>query len=157
MELEKAKLLARQLMDDHDLEHWKFTFDRSKKRFGCCKHGKLTITLSKELVLLNDEKNVKDTILHEISHALVGARNGHNDDWKDKCREVGCSPSRCYNSQQVVAVETKHYLLSCSNCGRTHKQFRRPTKKGACSFCCKKYNDGKYTDKFELEWRYVEK
>lgn len=66
-------------MKQHGLEyHFRFEFDNAKKRFGSCRFNSVFITLSKHLVLLNDYDVVKNTILHEISQALVSAGNGHN-------------------------------------------------------------------------------
>ena len=51
-----------------------------KKRFGQCDRTTKTISLSKELTRINDISKVKDTILHEIAHALT--KGGHNREWK---------------------------------------------------------------------------
>ena len=44
---------------------------------------------------LSSLDQVRDTILHEIAHALVGPGHGHDAVWKRKCREVGARPERC--------------------------------------------------------------
>ena len=40
----------------------------------------------------HDPDEVRDTILHEIAHALVGPGHGHDAVWKAKCVEVGAKP-----------------------------------------------------------------
>ena len=71
MELEAARRLALGLMREHRVPgDWLFEFDRSKVRFGRCHYGRKEISLSRHLVELNDEAEVRDTILHEIAHAL---------------------------------------------------------------------------------------
>ena len=71
MNLNDAKTLANELMNQHGLYDWTFMFDDAKLRFGQCRHRSKEISLSRELTELNDVVHVKDTILHEIAHALL--------------------------------------------------------------------------------------
>ena len=121
-----AKLLASHLMAVHGLTQagWKFMFDNAKRRFGVCKHSTKTIGLSLPLTKLNDEAQVKDTILHEIAHALVGPNHGHNNVWKRKCIEIGAKPQRCYSSATVKQPKM-NYVAVCEGCGITHKRIKR--------------------------------
>ena len=100
MNLPEAKLMARQLMDQNGLSYIPFKFDRSKRRLGSCRWKVSTgacvhITLSKDITLLNDVEVVRNTLLHEIAHAIVGYGNGHNSAWQRKSREIGCNANRC--------------------------------------------------------------
>ena len=79
MDIRKAEILALTLIEKHlsnDKFDWQFKFDNSKRRFGQCVYGRKyglpyhMIKLSKPLVALNSEEQVRDTILHEIAHAL---------------------------------------------------------------------------------------
>ena len=75
MILAQARKLAHDLMRLHKLPAaWSFQFDRSKVRFGKCNYAKKEISLSQHLVQLNTETEVRDTILHEIAHALASRR-----------------------------------------------------------------------------------
>ena len=38
-----------------------------------------------------DIDHIRDTILHEIAHALVGPCHGHDAVWRQKAREIGCT------------------------------------------------------------------
>ena len=68
----RARRLALGLMREHRVPgDWLFEFDRSKVRFGRCHYGRKEISLSRHLVELNDEAEVRETILHEIAHALA--------------------------------------------------------------------------------------
>lgn len=126
--------LAITLMNKHNLlvSGWSFKFDNAKRRFGVCSHRKMTISLSRHLVGLNDKEQVEDTILHEIAHALVGPGHGHDAVWKAKCVEIGAKPERCYNDDDVT-VPTAKYKAICDGCGRTHKVHRlRKGRRYAC-------------------------
>lgn len=153
MDLEICKTLANELLKLHNLVGWEFEFDNSKHRFGCCHCSEKKISLSRNLVLLNDEAKVKDTILHEIAHALLPSKYHHNFLWKEKCIEIGCAPKRCYDNKDVN-VPKGCYVLYCPNCKNEHRQFKHPHEGVACGKCCKDFNNGRYSEKFKLSWRY---
>lgn len=48
----------------------------------------LKITMSPILVNYSKRK-IKNVILHEIAHVLVGSENDHNSVWRKKCIEIG--------------------------------------------------------------------
>ena len=41
-----------------------------------------------------NEEEIKDTVLHEIAHAIAGGNHHHDRVWKDVCNRLGCKPSR---------------------------------------------------------------
>jgi predicted SprT family Zn-dependent metalloprotease len=149
MDLNKAHLLANYLIAKHGIgeQGWKFRFDNARRRFGCCMYRSKTITLSKQLTLLNDEKEVTNTILHEIAHALTP---GHHHDWvwKAKAREIGCTGDRCYSGQSVATPESK-YVAVCSGCNRVHKKHRAVRSTSSCGHC----SGGRYNPTYKLEFK----
>jgi predicted SprT family Zn-dependent metalloprotease len=150
MNLNEVAHLAISLMDKHNLYNrgWKFEFDNAKRRFGCCYYYERKITLSSVLCELNEEKDVRDVILHEIAHALVGAGHGHNRVWQRKAIEIGCNGKRCYDSSKVNTTEAP-YIAKCNSCGKEHKRFRKPTKGSySCGACSSTYNE-----KYKLTWK----
>lgn len=150
MELQHAESLAKTLMIKHNVYQrgWKFEFDRAKRRFGCCKYRTKTITLSTDLTLLNKIEDVQDTILHEIAHALVGPRNGHNAVWKAKAMEIGCKPERCYSSDKVNTPRAK-YEAVCHGCNKVHKRHRKPKRISSCGKC----SGGRFNLEYKLEFQ----
>lgn len=150
MKLTEAQQLALSLMREHGLieKGWTFQFDKAVRRFGCCYQSSKRITLSKALVELNEESIVKNTILHEIAHALVGAGVGHSWIWKQKAIQIGCSGERCYSSE-VVRPKAK-YSGSCPNCNRQIARNKRMDL--ACGKCCRLYNNNQYDIKYKIKW-----
>lgn len=140
MDLNLAYCLAIELMGKHNLisKGWQFEFDSAKRRFGLCNHGTKTISLSSHLVKLNDENRVRNTILHEIAHALVGHKHHHNAVWKAKAIEIGCDGERCY-SDEVNKPESK-YILVCPN-GHTFRRHKELKRTVSCSKCSSKYDE----------------
>ncbi|MFO0800022.1 MAG: SprT-like domain-containing protein [Gemmataceae bacterium] len=126
--LTEAKSVATQLMAQHGLADWQFGFNTNKRRAGVCRYPTRTrpgrIELSKHYVLRNPADEVRDTILHEIAHALVGHGHGHDEVWKAKCVEVGARPERCYGEE--VEMPKGRWRATCGGCGREHDRHRRP-------------------------------
>lgn len=136
MQLSLAKELAINLLETHGLLdlYWTFEFDNAKRRFGCCNHTYKRISLSKYLVELNDEARVKNTILHEIAHALVGHNHGHDNIWKRKALEIGCDGNRCYSSENTIIVKGNVQAI-CPKCNHVHTKFKMPKKQSSCGKC----------------------
>lgn len=136
MDTWSARSLALELMKQHGLVGWRFTFDHAKRRFGCCNYTRQTISLSRTLTLLNPEPEVRDTILHEIAHALT-PRAGHGAAWRAMCVRVGARPTRCFTTNQVVTPPRRPAALQigCPACGWWHDRHRRSTRKLVCRKC----------------------
>lgn len=128
MQRDEASSLAHQLINQHQLDGWKFEFDRAKRRAGCCMHSKKKITLSSYYVDRNDVSLVRDTILHEIAHALAykvqGRSAGHGPLWKQICIRIGAKPERCYSN--AVDMPQGQWKASCGGCARLFTKHRRP-------------------------------
>jgi predicted SprT family Zn-dependent metalloprotease len=150
MELTTAKNLAIELMTKHGLiaKGWGFEFDNAKRRFGYCSYRGKMIGLSKHIVSLNDESHVKNTILHEIAHALcIG--HGHDWVWRQKAIEIGCNGDRCYNGKEVAQPESK-YIAECKGCNTIHRRHKKLPDGRSSS--CAKCSGGKFNPKFVLDY-----
>ena len=113
MELNVVKILADKLLDEHGLieKGWRFSFDRAKRRAGSCKFSKKEITIAKAYAEQQEVMEIKNTILHEIAHALVGPQHGHSQIWRKKAKEIGCDASRCHH----IVFSKPKYVLTCYN------------------------------------------
>jgi predicted SprT family Zn-dependent metalloprotease len=149
--LQSAEILANQLFAQYNLDEWRFKFDHARLRFGCCNFGTKTISLSRTLTELNSPDKIKDTLLHEIAHALVGKKHCHGKVWQKKAIEIGCRPKRCY-SQNEIEIPRAKYTASCINCGREF-QASRQRRGVACRACCHKFNRGKYSSEFLIAFK----
>ena len=126
MKLEDAETLAKELIEKHRLNDWEFRFDNAVRRSGACHCQKKLITLSPYLTQLNDESSVRNTILHEIAHALawIGFKeHGHGRKWKEIANAVGYT-HKIVSSMRVVAPNPKFVGL-CPNCGHTDRKSTR--------------------------------
>lgn len=125
MILSRAEDLASELMRQYGLleQGWGFRFDRAIRRLGYCNYRKHYISLAQHATLVNPEIQVRNTILHEIAHALCGHGEGHGPIWKAKCIEIGG------NGQRLGEIQIKapfKYQLYCLDCKHIWKYYRKP-------------------------------
>lgn len=123
MDLPGAAKLAEDLMRTHRLSGWSFGFNRAKRQLGVCRYQTKRIELSVHFVAANDEPAVRETLLHEIAHALAGREAGHGPKWKAICVKLGCRPERL--DHEAVMPEGR-WRATCPGCGQTFRRHRRP-------------------------------
>jgi len=119
----EVERLARELLAAHGLLNWSFAFNRRKTTMGVCFYTRRTIELSIHFVERNEDAEIRDTLLHEIAHALVGPRHGHDAVWKAACRRIGARPERLAHE---VKMPVGRWQAQCSQCGTRYHRYRRP-------------------------------
>jgi predicted SprT family Zn-dependent metalloprotease len=152
-----AKSLAIELMDKWGLldSGWDFIFDNRRRAFGGCQYLKGrkksgTIRLSKYLLPTLSEDQVKDTILHEIAHALDVMDRGtsdHSYQWQRWAIKVGANPSGGKKPTFEENAKPSKYTATCPN-GHTHAVHRKwsPRIRRSCETC--------YPSDFNPEFEY---
>ena len=118
----EVRKLALELMELHRLDDWTFGFNKRKRTLGLCRYDGQTIELSIFLVDRNSREEVRDTILHEIAHALVGPDHAHDRVWKAKAVEIGARPERCGQADMPQG----QWQARCGGCGQAFARHRRP-------------------------------
>jgi predicted SprT family Zn-dependent metalloprotease len=130
--------MAHSLMDKYGLisKGWIFRIDHAKTRCGCCFFDLGIISVSRYYIQSLDVRisDIRNTILHEIAHALAGCDAGHGPLWRLIAKRIGCDGER-FN--KVWKGAPKKYEISC-DCGaiwctryRLHKMFKTQT----CESC----------------------
>lgn len=109
--LGRAVDLAAELMNAHGLVGWRIKLDHARRRAGQCDFTRKTISLSRLYVRHADIDHIRDTILHEIAHALVGPHHGHDAVWRQKAHEIGCTATRCHN----LSFARAKWVMTCPN------------------------------------------
>ena len=93
---------ARALMDQHGLEEWTFRFIAAQRKLGECREREKVILLSRRHAVSGASGEVKDTILHEIAHAIAGAKARHGPAWKLVAKRIGATPkARAEESEEI--------------------------------------------------------
>lgn len=132
MDLRDAFALAEHLLERHGLEGWSVAYDQAKRRAGVCRFRERVIGLSAPLTVLHSEAEVRDTILHEVAHALVGPRHGHDATWRRTALAIGCSGERCVPAE---APRVEPAWLGVCPAGHTTGRHRRPERVMTCVRC----------------------
>src|SRR5438270_869546 len=70
-DLAEVRVWAVAVMASFGLREWTFAFTRGKRILGVCRSDRRTIGLSIFLVRMNAPEAVRDTLLHEVAHALT--------------------------------------------------------------------------------------
>lgn len=126
---------ARELMDVHGLQNWELEISKRAKKVGgvCGRKGvRKYIRLSWGYMQAIDDLEFEDTVLHEIAHALVGIKEGHNYVWYRKAKEIGCSGKIYHN---VVYTEPK-WKYTCENgCWEVGRHRRSNVSRKRCGRC----------------------
>ena len=107
-----AQLLARHLNTGSSATRWRFRFETATARAGICRYTAKTIALSVSFVLRAPWDDIRDTLLHEIAHAIVGPGHGHDAVWQTAARRIGCTAKRC----STVTHSPKRWIEECPRC-----------------------------------------
>lgn len=131
MNASEALNLLNKSLTDYQLTDWTGKLDNARRRFGLCRMSKKQISLSRHLCALNSDAEVRDTILHEIAHALAWERHGencgHDKRWQAICVEVGARPVACFDDE--VIQPKAPWVLANRETGEVYRSyFKRPTR-----------------------------
>lgn len=115
--INEVAVLAEDLLAHHGLykNGWRFRLDRARQRLGSCDYDSQTITLSRVHIENGNKKEVYDTILHEVAHAIVGPGHGHGPKWQRTAKLLGATPS---SHARVSYKQQYRYVIACGLCKR---------------------------------------
>jgi len=149
MELREAAILAENLISKFKLEGYEFRFNEvSLNYFGWCNNDKKIISLSSQLTELNPEEKVRQTILHEIAHALTPGC-AHNEIWRRVCLAIGGDGKRCYD-EKTTETPVHKWVAKCGKCGKETPRHRK-NKRLYCGKCLKE-NGHRFIKEIKLKW-----
>ena len=129
--------LAHSLMEEADVGDWDLAFDRARRRAGQTDHARRRITLSRHLMSLYDEDQVRETVLHEIAHARVGPRHGHDAVWAAEATRLGATGRRLIDAQ---APRLRGRWVGRCPAGHEVDRMRRPASPVSCSRCAPRFS-----------------
>lgn len=98
MDRQKAALICRELLDAEGLTEWgvRISTNPDVTWAGLCyDFPDRIIMLNAHHIDIHHDDEVIDTIRHEVAHAAVGTKHGHNDIWKAKATKLGCHLGPC--------------------------------------------------------------
>jgi len=116
------------------LKEWSIKKNHTKTSLGICDHGKKTIFISTYFMRgpSCNYSRVKDTIIHEIAHALTPGQN-HNMIWKKQCIALGGSGK----IRDKMDIPPRNWAMSCRKCKWLKEYYRKPRMDGKVCLKCK--------------------
>lgn len=118
-------------------EPWTFDFDRAKRRAGLCNFTDRRITVSRYLAEKYELVEVRQILLHEVAHALVGPEVGHGPTWRSTAASIGYTGGRTHDGE--IAHEQAPWVGQCP-AGHEFFRFRKPTRPSSCTKCARGYS-----------------
>jgi len=130
--------LAAELMEKHLAgKFWRFELDNAKKRAGLCSYIERCIYISRVYLVVASDADVRDTILHEVAHAIAGPEAGHGRMWKLTASSIGARPERCAAPEIAKALAADSpWQGTCLDCGNLWGYTRAPKARTMASGCC---------------------
>lgn len=129
-----AERLAFQLLKEHNLKDWTYETNARKRTLGLCFSHLKRIELSVYFIEHNTLAVVRETLLHEIAHALVGSDQGHNAVWMEMAETLGCQPRR---KSAAAVMPPGPWQATCAGCNRLFSKHRKPKyiSGNSCAIC----------------------
>lgn len=96
-------------------KHVKLKFNMHKTTAAICQFEPLEIHMSRYFIDSPkvSEKEVTNTILHEMAHVIAGFEAGHGPTWKRIARSIGCDAMRC--TEPFLEAKNYKYVLKCGH------------------------------------------
>jgi predicted SprT family Zn-dependent metalloprotease len=125
--------LAASEMEWHGLtrQSWTVKYDHARARAGQCRHRAKILSFSRNLIVRGSPADMRNTLLHEIAHALAGLKHGHNRTWRDIALQIGCDGKRCHDIELAPAK----WIYRCSAGCWQAKRFKRSHLNATCKMC----------------------
>jgi len=136
-ELHAVRREAESLIAAHLDPSWTFAFDNAKRRAGACDYARKRLTVSRYLAARYDDETNRQTLLHEIAHALAGARAGHGASWKRIARSLGYVGGTTHDGE--TATELAPWVGVCPS-GHVAYRHRRATRPTSCARCSRAFD-----------------
>ncbi len=146
----EVEILAKTLIAEFAPVGWQFGWMNEKTVNGRCYYNIKTIKLSRHLTPLRTPEAVRQTIMHEICHALTGPGHGHDAVWKAKMRSFGLPADRC-SQDTVDRSSISNWEGKCPGCGKVTHMIRKPRVDRSCGKC----GGPKFNRNFMLTWRRI--
>jgi predicted SprT family Zn-dependent metalloprotease len=134
MLVKDAEKLAWQLLREHKLKDWTYQTNTRKRTLGLCFSQYKRIELSIYFIEHNTPEVVRETLLHEIAHAIVGSDQGHNAVWMEMAEKLGVTPRR---KSAAAIMPPGPWQATCRGCNRLFSKHRKPKyiSGNSCAIC----------------------
>lgn len=127
MQTREAVAKARVLIAEVGVTSYRVVLDtRPTRRLGQTRYGVREIGLSAKWVRLAPWEEVRQVVLHEAAHALVGPGHGHDRVWKAQARRIGAPAKYSFATENAVPGNISIVCELCGPVGTMHRMPKRP-------------------------------
>ena len=125
--------LASSEMEWHDLTRrsWTVKYDHARARAGQCRQRAKILSFSRNLIARGSPADMRNTLLHEIAHALAGPMHRHDRTWRNIALRIGCDGRRCHDMKLAAPTWTHGCSAGCWSVPR----FRHSRLAATCKTC----------------------
>lgn len=122
MDEKTARKMYKDLAREHGLleKGWKVMFNDRISSAGLCSDRKKVLYLSRKFLKDATNEQIRNTMLHEIAHALEFDKWGessHNWRFRNLCVEIGCDPDSNLNRETLYGNKYDKWTYTCKGCG----------------------------------------
>jgi hypothetical protein len=117
---------------------WSFAFDNAKRRAGLCDYRAKRISVSRYLAARYDDETNRQTLLHEVAHALAGPQAAHGPAWKRTARSLGYVGGTTHSGE--TATELAPWVGVCP-AGHVAYRHRKPVRLTSCVRCAPRFDE----------------
>lgn len=107
------------LLQENNLIGWTVEVSRGRRTIGLCSYSDKTIYLSKHHIENDSHDAVRDTVIHEVAHAL-NPLDGHGSKWRNTAIALGGTGNQYHSHSNSYPSK---WTTTCIN-GHTPKIFR---------------------------------
>jgi predicted SprT family Zn-dependent metalloprotease len=148
MKIEDFEKLYNELLVKYNLTDYRLEYYNRKRSLGSCNNFRKLFKFSKCFIEHSEEEIIKQVILHEFAHALVGMNNGHNQIWKLKCIALGCRPKAI---NKIAKMPNGRFIFKCPKCKKEfyYHRISKLLKEGrtSCGIC----SNGRFNREYILQ------
>jgi hypothetical protein len=134
----ELELSTKRLLEERGLTGWTVVFESSISRGGRCHHDSKTIGYAVPFMLYASDEQRRNTMLHEVAHAVTGPGHGHDAAWKRLFLRLGGNGSALSEyPKEVFTHENFVWLSSCPTCKDVTGMKQAPQTVWGCAKCPK--------------------
>lgn len=134
-ELEQSTL---KLLAEHGINGWVVSFDNAEGRAGRCNFTEQRISYSVLFMLTATPEERRNTVLHEVAHAVTGPNRGHGAEWEANFVALGGNGSAvAYASSESYTEDRYSWIGVCPTCGDRTGFHEAPEDVWGCMKCPK--------------------
>jgi hypothetical protein len=137
-DLQEVRATADALITRYLDASWSFAFDNAKRRAGLCDYRAKRISVSRYLAARYDDETNRQTLLHEVAHALAGPQAAHGPAWKRTARSLGYVGGTTHSGE--TATELAPWVGVCP-AGHIAYRHRKPARLTSCVRCAPRFDE----------------